>query len=141
VRQSLKTLPNAEYYRNKRREAYFQGIKERRQQRINELRKINVIQVFPFEGQEYYYIIHGHGGVPKVLEKYDDAIPKGCTLHFYCHDGETTNATEERNENAAWPKLLNRLTIGYTLPTDDVVEVLQAGSSLKPLVALPSSDI
>ena len=128
-RRPVKSLPTAAEYRKERREKYLADVKERRQAQIEEVRH-------PHRGHEYYYVVHGHGGIPFAFRNRTFPLVD-VNVIFYCHDGQTTQQLAQHGVNAAWPKILNRLRIGNTLPTDFVAETITRGRACQTLFLFP----
>lgn len=137
MRKPLKALPTYEDYLDRRARAYQAATKKRRQQQLREARGID----HPYRGEQYYYVIHGHGAVPTTLRGKSFQLP-GVEVVFYCGDGETTQATKQRHGvNAGWPQLLKRLELGSTLPMEYAFETVQSGQTCAPLLVFPGHDI
>jgi hypothetical protein len=100
------------------------------------LGKLTQARTAPYEGQEYYYVVHGHAGVPQSLIGKSVLVPM-VTLRFYCNDGETTSDAAGRNTNAEWPKLMKRLTGANTLPEEFLCQTIGPNQPCQPLLVFP----
>jgi hypothetical protein len=134
----VKSLPTAADYRKERRERYLAESKERRQARFEEARE--EVRQHPHRGDEYYYVIHGHGGILHSLIGKTFALVNVNAI-FYCNDGQTTNQSAALSVNVRWPQLLNRLRIGNTVPSEYIAETITAGHNCQALMLFPGHDI
>lgn len=93
-----------------------------------------------YYGHEYYYLIFGHGGVPKGFGGKTFPLKK-VNMIFYCLDGETSDQARKKNINADWPKLLRRFKEGNTLPSEHVAETYNENQPCQALFAFPDQNI
>lgn len=89
------------------------------------------------KGHEYYYIVHGHAGVPHGMVKKQFKLPT-INLKFYCKRGGTT---AEASINADWQKLMNRLRVGSTQPDEHVKEATRVNEPCDHLFVLSGDDV